>query len=69
MLLNNPKHSYIPESPYLDIAQILDQPEAAFPENFDTPKQANFTLLGLCKEAAEEIRKLRLQIWRLQNAQ
>ena len=62
MLLNNPKHSYIPDSPYLDVAQILDQPEAAFPENFDTPKQANATLLSLCKEAAEEIRKLRLKI-------
>jgi hypothetical protein len=68
MLMNNPKHSYIPDSPYLDIAQILEQPEAAFPENFDTPRQANATLLGLCKEAAEEIKKLRKQIKELQSA-
>jgi hypothetical protein len=62
MLLNNPKHSYIPDSPYLDIAQILEQPDAAFPENFDTLHQANVTLRGLCKEAAEEIRLLRIII-------
>jgi hypothetical protein len=68
MLMNNPKHSYIPDSPYLDIAQILEQPEVAFPENFDIPQQANATLRGLCQEAAEEIKKLRLQIVRLHGA-
>ncbi len=67
MLMNNPKHSYIPDSPYLDIAQILDQPDAAFPANFDTLHQANVTLRGLCKEAAEEIRKLRKQIKELRD--
>jgi hypothetical protein len=67
MLLNNPKHSYIPDSPYLDIAQILEQPDVAFPENFDTLHQANVTLRGLCKEAAEEIRKLRKQIKELRD--
>jgi hypothetical protein len=52
----------------LDIAQILEQPEVAFPENFDTLHQANVTLRGLCKEAAEEIRKLRIIIKELQSA-
>jgi predicted DNA-binding transcriptional regulator len=42
-----------------DIVTILDDPEKAYPDNFDTPKRANALLFGLCQEAAEEIKKLR----------
>jgi hypothetical protein len=42
-----------------DIVTTLNDPEKAYPDNFDTPKRANALLFGLCQEAAEEIKKLR----------
>ena len=45
-----------------DIVTLLDDPEKVYPDNFDTPKRANAFLLGLCQEAAEEIKKLRANI-------
>ena len=48
----------IPETT-LDLIDILEDPEDAYPGNFDTPQRANALLFGLCQGAAEEIRKLR----------
>jgi hypothetical protein len=45
-----------------DIVTVLNDPEKAYPDNFDTPKRANALLFGLCQEAAEEIKKLRANI-------
>jgi len=56
------------KSDYLDLAKILDEPEVAYPENFDTPAEAAALLMCLCQTAAEEIRKLRLQIVELHSA-
>jgi len=45
-----------------DITTILNDPEKAYPGNFDTPQRANAMLFGLCQEAAEEIKNLRGKI-------
>jgi len=42
-----------------DIVDILNNPEEHYPDNFNTAMRANAFLLGLCQEAAEEIKKLR----------
>ena len=45
-----------------DIVDILNDPEKAYPGNFNTPERANALLFGLCQEAADEIRKLRANV-------
>lgn len=42
-----------------DIVGVLNEPEKYLPLNFDTPARANAVLLGLCQDAADEIKKLR----------
>jgi hypothetical protein len=42
-----------------DIIDVLNNPEDHYPDNFNTAMRANAFLLGLCQEAAEEIKKLR----------
>lgn len=45
-----------------DIVERLDEPEAHYPGNFDTPKRANAMLSCLCQEAKDEIETLRQQL-------
>jgi len=42
-----------------DIVDVLNNPEEHYPDNFNTAMRANAFLLGLCQDAAEEIKKLR----------
>lgn len=46
----------------IDIVERLDEPEAHYPGNFDTPKRANAMLSCLCQEAIEEIESLRQKL-------
>ena len=50
-----------------DIIDLLKEPEAHYPGNFDTPKRANAILACLCQEAAEEIEQLRQQLSEVQD--
>ena len=40
----------------------LNEPDAYFPDNFDTPKRANALLMCLCQEAADAIKSLERQL-------
>ena len=40
------------------LTKILNNPEGFCPGNFDTPERANAFLMGLCQEAATEIKRL-----------
>lgn len=42
-----------------NLIDVLDDPEAAFPDNFNTPRRANALLFGLCQEAAEQLKTKR----------
>ena len=50
-----------------DIIDLLKEPEAHHPGNFDTPKRANAMLSCLCQDAAEEIERLRKQLSEVQD--
>jgi hypothetical protein len=46
-----------------DIVDVLNSPEEYYPDNFNTAMDANAFLLGLCQEAAEDIKRLRAEVY------
>jgi hypothetical protein len=46
-----------------DIVDVLNEPEEHYPDNFKTAMDANAFLLCLCQEAAEDIKRLRAEVY------